>query len=53
MENKKTAQDLLRELIGQDLKDYKIVEMSEVVQVNEEGIRTGSIGFFKDARRAG
>lgn len=42
------AQDLLKSLIGQDLSEYHIMSMSEVYQVDEKGIKTGTLGFFKN-----
>lgn len=39
----------LEKLIGQDLSPYKIVQMSEVVREDVNGITIASIGFFKDA----
>ncbi len=42
------AQDLLKSLIGQDLSEYHIMSVSEVYQVEERGIKTGTLGFFKN-----
>lgn len=36
------------ELVGKDLKGFKIVEMTEVYRVNEDGRKSISLGFFKD-----
>ena len=38
----------IKELVGKDLKGFKIVEMTEVYRVNDEGRKSGSLGFFKD-----
>ncbi len=38
----------LNALLGKSLKDYKIVEMTEVYQIDDDGRKTNSLGFFKD-----
>lgn len=38
----------LLDLVGRDLKDFRVVEMTEVYEVNEDGRKLASIGFFKD-----
>ena len=38
----------IKELIGKDLKGFKIVEMTEVYRTNEDGLKFNSLGFFKD-----
>jgi len=39
----------LADLVGKDLSGFKIVEMTEVYNSNEDGRRTSSVGFFKDS----
>lgn len=34
-------------LVGKDLKGFKIIEMTEVYRVDDDGRRTSSLGFFK------
>ncbi len=39
----------LKDLVGQDLKKFKIVEMTEVYQTDVEGRgKTNTVGFFKN-----
>lgn len=38
----------IKELVGLDLKGFKIVEMTEVYMVNEDGRKYNSLGFFKE-----
>lgn len=38
----------LRKLIGKNLKNFRIIEMTQVFYVNDDGIMSQSIGFFKD-----
>jgi len=42
----------IRDLIGVDLSEFSFVEMTEVCNVNEEGIRLKSIGVFKNTSLA-
>lgn len=42
----------LKELIGKDLKGFKIVEMTEVYRVDDDGQKSSSLGFFKDPNTA-
>ncbi len=42
----------IKELIGHDLKGFKIVEMTEVYRVNEDGRKSSSLGFFKNQNTA-
>ncbi|USN94507.1 MAG: hypothetical protein H6791_01955 [Candidatus Nomurabacteria bacterium] len=38
----------IKELVGKDLRDFKIVEMTEVYRVDDDGLKSSSLGFFKD-----
>jgi hypothetical protein len=40
------------ELTGMDLAGFEIVEMTEVYRVNEDGQKSTSLGFFKNANIA-
>lgn len=40
--------EALNELLEKDLTGFKIVVMTEVFEVNEDGRKSKSIGFFKD-----
>ncbi len=42
----------IKELIGKDLKGFKIVEMTEVYRVDFDGRKSSSLGFFKDPNTA-
>jgi len=42
----------IRGLVGKDLKGFKIVEMTEVYRVDEDGLKSSSLGFFKDPNTA-
>jgi hypothetical protein len=42
----------IKELIGKDLSEFKIVEMTEVYNVDENGRKSSSLGFFKDSNIA-
>lgn len=42
----------IKELIGKDLKGFKVVEMTEVYRVNDDGQMSRSIGFFKNPNTA-
>lgn len=37
----------IKTLEGKDLSEFKIVAMQEVFRVNDDGIKTQSIGFFR------
>lgn len=37
-----------KELVGRDLIGFEIVEMTEVYRVDDDGLRSSSIGFFRD-----
>jgi len=43
----------LKDLIGKSLKDFQVIEMTEVYAVNEDGCKSKSIGFFRDPKVAG
>lgn len=47
-----TTAGKIEELIGKDLNDFKIVEMTEVYRVNVEGQKVASLGFFKSSNIA-
>lgn len=36
-------------IVGQDLTGYKVVVMTEVFRVNQEGRKTSVVGYFKSA----
>jgi len=38
----------LNDLIGKDLKDFKIVQMTEVYRVDDDERKSSPLGFFKD-----
>ncbi|KKR48588.1 MAG: hypothetical protein UT86_C0004G0074 [Candidatus Magasanikbacteria bacterium GW2011_GWC2_40_17] len=38
----------LKQLTGKDLKGFQILLMAEVYKKNEDGRKTGSVGFFKN-----
>lgn len=38
----------LKDLVGQDLAGCRIVEMTEVYRVDDDGLRSKTLGFFKD-----
>ena len=42
----------IKELVGKDLKDFKIVEMTEVYLVDDDGRKYISLGFFKNPNTA-
>jgi hypothetical protein len=42
----------ISELAGVDLKNFKILEMTEVFKVDDDGRCCSSLGFFKDAEIA-
>jgi hypothetical protein len=42
----------IKELVGKDLKGFKIINMTEVYQVNDDGQKFSSLGFFKDPNTA-
>jgi hypothetical protein len=42
----------IKKLVGKDLKGFKIIEMTEVYQIDDNGLRSSSIGFFKDPNTA-
>jgi Xaa-Pro aminopeptidase len=39
---------MLRDLVGKDLSGWKIVEMTEVYSVDEDGRKGKSLGYFRD-----
>jgi hypothetical protein len=39
----------VNQLVGQNLKDFKIVRMSEVYRTDDNGIKSSTVGFFKDS----
>jgi hypothetical protein len=39
---------VLSELVGNDLAGFQVVKMTEAFDVNDDGRRTKSIGYFKD-----
>lgn len=42
----------ISELVGKDLKGFKIIEMTEVYREDEDGRKSSSIGFFKNPNTA-
>ena len=42
----------IKELIGRDMGGFKIIEMTEVYRVNDDGRKVSSLGFFKDSDTA-
>lgn len=44
MSRKEEIEDLM---IGKELKDFRIIEMTEVFRTNDDGQDVGSIGYFK------
>jgi hypothetical protein len=42
----------IKELINKDLKGFKIIEMTEVYLVDDDGWKSSSLGFFKDPNTA-
>lgn len=42
------VKEALKDLIGIDLREWKIIEMTEVFSTNEDGRKSRSLGFFKD-----
>ncbi|MDD2935335.1 MAG: hypothetical protein PHX25_02560 [Candidatus Pacebacteria bacterium] len=38
----------LKDLVGVDLSKFKILQMTEVYETNEDGRRVSSVGFFKN-----
>lgn len=42
----------ITELVNRDLRDFKIVEMTEVYRVDDDGRKSCSLGFFKDKNTA-
>ena len=48
METKATINDL----VGKDLKNFKIIEMTEVYKTDDGGLKISSIGFFKNQNTA-
>jgi hypothetical protein len=42
----------INSLVGQDLSSFKVLVMTEVFKVNDDGIRSISIGYFKDVNIA-
>lgn len=42
----------IKELIDKDLKGFKIVEMTEVYRLDDDGRKSSSLGFFKDPNTA-
>ena len=38
----------LANLVGVDLSEFKVLQMTEVYQINEDGRKVSSLGFFKD-----
>lgn len=42
----------VQEMIGQDLVGFEIVEMTEVYRTGEDGRKSQSLGFFKNANTA-
>jgi len=46
------AKSKIRELIDRDLRNFKIIEMTEVFRVNDDGRKVSSLGFFKDSNTA-
>ena len=42
----------IADLVGRDLTDFQVIEITEVYKVNEDGRRIVSLGFFKKAHIA-
>lgn len=42
----------IKELIGKDLRGFRILEMTEVYRVNDDGRKSSSLGFFRDPNTA-
>ncbi len=42
----------IKELIDKDLKGFKIVEMTEVYRMDNDGLKSSSLGFFKNPNMA-
>ena len=42
-----TTEDKISELVGKDLSRFKIIEMTEVYRVDDDGLKSISLGFFK------
>lgn len=40
--------DMLKDLVGKDLSGWKVVEMTEVYSVDDDGRKTKSLGYFRD-----
>lgn len=38
----------VKDFIGRDLSSFKIIEMVEVYKINDDAIKTTSVGFFKN-----
>ena len=38
----------LKELVGLNLSNFKVIEMTEVYRTNEDGNKSSSVGFFKN-----
>jgi len=38
-----------KELVGQKLNEFAVVEYTEVYKTNDDGFKSKSLGFFKDA----
>ena len=46
------AKGRFQNLAGKDLKGFKIIEMTEVYRVDDDGRKSSSLGFFKDPNTA-
>ena len=42
------AENQIKELIGKNLDQFQIIEMTEVYRINEDGVKTSALGYFKD-----
>ena len=42
----------IKELVEKDLKGFRVLEMTEVFKVDEDGRKRDSLGFFKDQNTA-
>ena len=42
----------INQLVGKTLENFKIVEMTEVYRVDDDGRKCSSLGFFRDATTA-